>query len=650
MASNFDKLPKAQQERLTKGQPFAAQRGLLKDEVAGLFGAINKRDYMAGMKDLLMELYDCPDYFDKDTQTGLNIVEVPDVWRWLRGGELLFSSGFPWRENPARLADVIAALDRVQVSAIAFKLGTYVPALPDEVLATADDLGLPVLRLPAGLPYRDVIEPVYKRLADMRETVFERSLEVKQKFTRFGLDDQSIEKIAGAFAREVARPVRVFDWLDGVFYVASPEGIATAEPLSEEVVRSIRDRLDADHLGRNPRIVTTPDGPVLAAGLIVKHETLGAMVVEGVAEPPDAALEDELAYAIELISFLLLKRLAVLQGRREAADLFFRSLLSDSLSNEEAAERALTLGIRITQPCAVLIAGLGRGAPPEQLLERLHRMLERQTQPIQRVVPGHLPEGRLIALIQANDGDVDTVLADTATQFMKAGADAGCEHVIVASGSVRTGLDGVRRSKSEALVAFTTARRMGLSGVVRFADLRVERLLSQIPDVETMRDYVASVVGPIESDPELLRTLEIYLERFDQVHDASAGSWLRTVRKHEAMRILGMLRDVSPGEIAAFRTHESEDLRDRYYEAIVQQHIAQAKAAKGAKDTQTPSSFQRKLNTVYLMVILGYRPRRERSERRRTGNLLCLRRTPRFAWRGRRRPTSSWRISSSTSW
>jgi predicted transcriptional regulator len=75
MPTNFDKIPKAQQERLTKAQPFAAQRGLLKDEVSGLFGAINKRDYMVGMKDLLMELYDCPDYFDKDTQTGLNVVE-----------------------------------------------------------------------------------------------------------------------------------------------------------------------------------------------------------------------------------------------------------------------------------------------------------------------------------------------------------------------------------------------------------------------------------------------------------------------------------------------------------------------------------------------------------------------------------------------
>ncbi len=75
MPTNFDKLTKEQKDRFTQAQPFAAQRGLLKDEVSGLFGAINKRDYMVGMKDLLMELYDCPDYFDKDTQAGLNVVE-----------------------------------------------------------------------------------------------------------------------------------------------------------------------------------------------------------------------------------------------------------------------------------------------------------------------------------------------------------------------------------------------------------------------------------------------------------------------------------------------------------------------------------------------------------------------------------------------
>jgi len=73
--ANYDKLSEVQQQRLKKAQPFAAQRGLLKDEVAGLFNAMNRKDYLSGMKDLLMELYDCPDYSDKDTQAGLTIVE-----------------------------------------------------------------------------------------------------------------------------------------------------------------------------------------------------------------------------------------------------------------------------------------------------------------------------------------------------------------------------------------------------------------------------------------------------------------------------------------------------------------------------------------------------------------------------------------------
>jgi hypothetical protein len=74
LPSNFKDQTYEQQALLSKAQAFAAQRGLFKDEVAGLFGAFNKKDYMVGLKDLIMELYDCPDYADKDTQSGLTIV------------------------------------------------------------------------------------------------------------------------------------------------------------------------------------------------------------------------------------------------------------------------------------------------------------------------------------------------------------------------------------------------------------------------------------------------------------------------------------------------------------------------------------------------------------------------------------------------
>jgi hypothetical protein len=71
--SNFKDLPQHQQAVVMDGMKFAAQRGLFKDEIAGLFGSF-KRDYMAGLKDDLLHVYDCPDFEAKETQSGLRII------------------------------------------------------------------------------------------------------------------------------------------------------------------------------------------------------------------------------------------------------------------------------------------------------------------------------------------------------------------------------------------------------------------------------------------------------------------------------------------------------------------------------------------------------------------------------------------------
>jgi len=71
--SNFDKLPQEHQANVLEAMKFAAQRGLFKDEIAGLFGAF-KRDYMAGLKDFMLEIYDCPNTIAKETQAGLAVI------------------------------------------------------------------------------------------------------------------------------------------------------------------------------------------------------------------------------------------------------------------------------------------------------------------------------------------------------------------------------------------------------------------------------------------------------------------------------------------------------------------------------------------------------------------------------------------------
>lgn len=51
------------------------------------------------------------------------------------------------------------------------------------------------------------------------------------------------------------------------------------------------------------------------------------------------------------------------------------------------------------------------------------------------------------------------------------------------------------------------------------------------------------------------------------------------VGNHEAMRVMGVYRDVGPGEFRAFRTPESDGLRSRYFDLLVEDNAKRAKAA-----------------------------------------------------------------------
>jgi hypothetical protein len=71
---NFESFPTTTRDRLNKGNAFAAQRGILRDELSALFKSFG-RDFMSGMKELLMQLYDCPEHLDSQTnQRGLVVI------------------------------------------------------------------------------------------------------------------------------------------------------------------------------------------------------------------------------------------------------------------------------------------------------------------------------------------------------------------------------------------------------------------------------------------------------------------------------------------------------------------------------------------------------------------------------------------------
>ena len=70
---------------------------------------------------------------------GVNVMEAPDIARWLRGGELLLSTGYQFREQPDDFDDLVIALHEAGAAALGGAADGEGEGRPDpQVLVTND--------------------------------------------------------------------------------------------------------------------------------------------------------------------------------------------------------------------------------------------------------------------------------------------------------------------------------------------------------------------------------------------------------------------------------------------------------------------------------------------------------------------------------
>jgi hypothetical protein len=82
----------------------------------------------------------------------------------------------------------------------------------------------------------------------------------------------------------------------------------------------------------------------------------------------------------------------------------------------------------------------------------------------------------------------------------------------------------------------------------------------------------------LDRGPDSRRALDL-LRRMEGEASRAGGRVHALLGNHEVMRMLGDLRYVSTGEYAAFRSTDSEELRERYYRAVLPDAAARAKAS-----------------------------------------------------------------------
>lgn len=139
-----------------------------------------------------------------------NIQEVPNVEQWLKGGEVLFTAGYAFKEID-NFDSFIRQVYNAGASAIFFKPGQYLTCIPEEMVLVANEIGLPLYELPKDIAYMDCILPIFEFITGKQVATLRRTENFHNELTQSMIRQEGLDGICNILHQATGQDVMVLD-------------------------------------------------------------------------------------------------------------------------------------------------------------------------------------------------------------------------------------------------------------------------------------------------------------------------------------------------------------------------------------------------------------------------------------------------------
>jgi PucR family transcriptional regulator, purine catabolism regulatory protein len=452
----------------------------------------------------------------------LNVMEVPDILPWVKPREFLLTTAYPLRDRPRALPQLIADLDDAGLSGIGIKLGRYLHELPAGLLAVADERGFPVVRLPDGVGFDEILNEVLTGILNQQAQALARAERIHQAFLALVLRGQGLPEIVRDLAELIDGPAVIVDATGRVLASARLEALRLAtEPTRLEHLDAAAGTARIQGQGLRAVAVTISAGP----------RDHGHVVALGWDELPTADVP-ALETAATVAALALTKQLEVQAVEDKYRSDLMHDLLREVEDRDDALRRAAGFGWDLDRRLIALVLRLDE--PPELVLPDEVRRRPPLATAIQRRVLDRDPAAALVRfshevviLTGAFDGPDGRTEARTFVQQLAQEAGRGVGSTVSAGLSrpvtdVRD-LAGAYEQAARALVIGREVQ--GPGAVAHFDDLGAYRVLSLVEDRSELRSFAEEVLGELahETDQaaDLRRTLQALLESGGNVAESA---------------------------------------------------------------------------------------------------------------------------------
>ena len=299
-----------------------------------------------------------------------HVSELEDPTRFLRGGEVLLTTGLGMRGGPQAQAAYVEQLARAELAALGVGLGFAFEATPPAVLEAADRAGFPVFEVPFEVPFIAITEALFSRLVNEQYVLLQRAGTVQQTLSRLLVEGAGLDALLEAYARMTGTRALLLD-VRGEVMAAAPGAAAVLPPRTVWAeIQALRPEGNEFSLSLSDEGGSRTLLPVLVgggpAGFLVLHR--GARP-----EPFHQVVVHHLATAIALE---LAKAQAVARTERRLVGDFLDALLEGELSGSETRRRLRFLGLGASPAIAVLVARGEEPDPAEAAVEALRLLVQ----------------------------------------------------------------------------------------------------------------------------------------------------------------------------------------------------------------------------------------------------------------------------------
>jgi len=463
----------------------------------------------------------------------VNVMEVPDILDWVKPDELLLTTAYPLREEPAKLEQLIPDLVAHGLAGMAIKPTRYIGSIPAAMIADADRLDFPLIELPPPASFNEIIGAVLGVILDVQSVRLQRAAEIHDRFTQIVLSGGGLRQIAEALAESIAMPVAIVDSQGGL--------LAHSPAFDTAVVPSLPASPIEPGSSGEPATITLADRPAIAQSILVGADRHGTIVALGrAADLGDDELE-ALDYAATVAALRLVQARAVAEADRRFQAVCLEELVTGHVTDREALlERSAAFDWDLATPRSVLVAEFheldgrpfGQLAGSSEELVARHRLYEAARQTLGHAAIVWERTAGIAALVPVTDRGREAARA--------AGLDLRAEGTrrqpggVVDVGIGRPESDPLRLDESfrEARGAIAVAGwSRGHGAVSLFEELQLDRLLFNTPE-EDRATFVDAAVGPLVTydarhRTNLVETLETYLAT-RKVAVAARGLYVHT--------------------------------------------------------------------------------------------------------------------------